>query len=160
MQGNIGLSRWRSRAHGAGKRRRRAVGAVVGVVVGAASGPALLAAGPAHTTKPAPYRAPLDDKAWQAGATHIAVGQPGDVVVTGRWTCGAATPALLRPATGEVFRFDEWARPGHDVSAVAVATVPGASAVRAREAPAAGCDDLEVLRRDGPPVRLRTTVAG
>ena len=120
----------------------------------------LQAARTAPTAMPGPPPVPRDQGVVGPGAGGVRIGRPGDVVVTGRWMCGPATPALLRPATGEVFRFDDWARPGHDVSAIAVATVPGATEVRARAAPATGCDDLEVLRREGPPVRFRSTVAG
>lgn len=37
------------------------------------------------------------------------IGQPGDQVVIGDWDCdGTPTPAVLRPRSGEVFRFDTW----------------------------------------------------
>ena len=39
-----------------------------------------------------------------------ALGQAGDQVATGDWSCrGTRTVVLLRPSTGEVFRFDAWA---------------------------------------------------
>jgi hypothetical protein len=90
------------------------------------------------------------------------LGQPGDVVAAGRWTCGPATLALLRPATGEVFRFGGWARPGQDVTAVRVATIAGAAALQTRRGRKVGCDDLEVTRATGTgsAVRLRAPVAG
>src|SRR5690606_34297084 len=41
------------------------------------------------------------------------LGEPGDVVVVGDWTCsGVDTPGLYRPATGEVFLFERWPDPG------------------------------------------------
>ena len=36
---------------------------------------------------------------------RYAVGEAGDVVALGRWTCGAPTLALFRPATGRAWRF-------------------------------------------------------
>jgi hypothetical protein len=46
---------------------------------------------------------------------RFALGEPGDVLLLGRWHCArAATPALYRPATGEVFYFSQWAKPGRD----------------------------------------------
>jgi hypothetical protein len=87
-----------------------------------------------------------------AGAVHLGVGVPGDVVAVGRWTCGAATLALLRPATGEVFRFDGWAAPGHPVPAVTLGRVDGAVGLRVTTQPKAACDELTVSRRTGPPV--------
>ena len=41
------------------------------------------------------------------------LGEPGDVVVVGDWTCsGVDTPGLYRPSTGEVFLFERWPDPG------------------------------------------------
>ncbi len=37
------------------------------------------------------------------------VGQPGDTVIVGDWSCdGIATPAIVRPSSGEVFFFAVW----------------------------------------------------
>jgi hypothetical protein len=59
---------------------------------------------------------------------RFAVGRSGDRVALGDWDCdGALTPALLRPRTGEVHVFDEWARPGAPVAARRLATRSGAS---------------------------------
>ena len=88
-----------------------------------------------------------------AGAVRARLGRPGDVVVTGRWGCERATLALLRPATGQVFRFDGWARPGVTVTATAVATLPGATQLRAATA-GPRCDELDVVDADGREVRV------
>jgi hypothetical protein len=46
---------------------------------------------------------------------RFALGQPEDVLLLGQWHCArAATPALYRPATGEVFYFSQWAKPRRD----------------------------------------------
>ena len=52
------------------------------------------------------------------------VGEPGDVVVLGHWSCApVATPAVLRPATGELFVFDRWPSADSPVSVVSSTTV-------------------------------------
>ncbi|MBV8980389.1 MAG: hypothetical protein JO086_05770 [Acidimicrobiia bacterium] len=87
-----------------------------------------------------------------AGSLRLRVGAPGDRVALGRWTCGRATAALLRPSTGEVFRFDGWATRDNGVSAVAIARVDGAVGLRAVPRAGGRCDDLAVDRPSGPPV--------
>jgi hypothetical protein len=80
------------------------------------------------------------------------LGSAGDHVAVGRWTCGASNVALLRPATGEVFRFNGWATAGRAVPALALGRVDGAVEIHARAGPRGECDDLVVTRRSGPPV--------
>lgn len=81
------------------------------------------------------------------GTRRYEVGQDGDLVVVGDWDGdGARTPALLRPATGEVFVFQEWATNG-EVATGAVARVGDASDLRAEQRP--GGDLLLVRRADG-----------
>jgi hypothetical protein len=89
-----------------------------------------------------------------AGRRRLRVGAPGDQLAVGRWTCGAATVALLRPATGEVFRFDAWATPTNAVSAVALGRVGDAVDVHAAPRSDGPCNDLVVTRTSGPPVLL------
>lgn len=51
----------------------------------------------------------LDGRAARVGSVTVEIGQEGDLVALGDWHCdGVATPALLRPTTGEVFVFPEW----------------------------------------------------
>src|SRR5947199_6055271 len=147
MSDTAALGAWRRRAQGGSKRRRQlpsrtlvgAVGiALVCAVVGAhglggqrapsrkvSAAPERLC--PALT---APVHADVDgdgcdeevsftDGVLTAGSVRLRVGVPGDQVALGRWTCGPAAVALLRPATGEVFRFDGWASPTRTVPAVA-----------------------------------------
>jgi len=109
------------------------------------------------TVVAAPVRVwPRPTAAWRDGVlttedgTRYRVGQAGDVVVTGAWGCGdLPTVALLRPATGEVFAFDEWAERGRDVTARAVGTVPGAASLEVADLDGDGCADLVVA---GPAV--------
>lgn len=85
---------------------------------------------------------------------HYKVGAPGDVVVLGRWGCGPiALPALLRPASGEVWIFDRWPTPSADVAARSLGRVPGARSLRV-VAGRDGCDTLEAQRAGAAPVRM------
>jgi hypothetical protein len=86
----------------------------------------------------------------EAGDVRWALGQAGDQVATGDWGCqGMRTVALFRPSTGEVFRFDGWAGPGHDLTATAVARVPGGQALRAADVDRDGCHEAVVERSTG-----------
>jgi hypothetical protein len=80
----------------------------------------------------------------RAGAAGWTLGQPGDLIAVGDWECdGRAAPALLRPATGDVFVFPGWAAEGEPVTVEARDRLPGAVAIRG-EPTADGCDDLVV----------------
>src|SRR5437588_12433799 len=149
MSESTALAGWRRRAR---KTREwglpsQAAGLVAGVgcavVAGRAAAPET---GAAHTSPAAPppcpavanaLRADVDgdgcddelsfsDGVLSTGAVRMRLGSAGDQVAVGRWTCGAAAVALLRPATGEVFRFDGWATAGRAVPAVALVRVDGA----------------------------------
>src|SRR4051794_25228062 len=66
-----------------------------------------------------------------SGVTYE-LGRPGDLSAVGDWDCdGRATPALVRPSTGEVFVFDGWAGTGRDVTVRAAAIVRDATGIRA-----------------------------
>ena len=87
----------------------------------------------------------------EAGRTRWSVGQPGDQAATGDWSCtGVRTLALLRPSTGELFRFDRWATAGTDASTTAFARVEGGVALRAADLDQDGCHEMVVERADGP----------
>jgi len=59
---------------------------------------------------------------------RYAIGRPGDVVVTGDWDCdGTATPALLRPETGEVAVFAAWPDADASIAPTATTVVEGAT---------------------------------
>ena len=71
------------------------------------------------------------------------VGDPGDVVVVGDWDCdGASTPAVVRPATGEVWVFAAWT-PEPATERV----VDGAASAVVEHGD--GCDRLVVRTEDG-----------
>jgi hypothetical protein len=72
---------------------------------------------------------------------RFAVGEPGDEVVVGDWDCdGLATPAVVRPSTGELFVFTAWAPEGEEVTVQPVAVVPEGASVEAADADGDGCD--------------------
>ena len=55
------------------------------------------------------------------------VGDPGDIVRVGDWDCdGTPNAAVLRPHTGEVFVFDDWAQEGDALRVTALAVHPDA----------------------------------
>jgi hypothetical protein len=82
------------------------------------------------------------------GDRRYEVGRPGDLVVIGDWDCdGAATPAVLRPASGEVFVFAAWAG-AEEVTVHPIDRVEGAVELLV-EGDGAGCAELVVRRADG-----------
>jgi len=86
----------------------------------------------------------VDGGGISAGAARWTLGEPGDVIAVGDWDCdGRAAPALLRPATGDVFVFPGWAAEGEPVTVEARDRLPGAVAIRGERAEG-GCDDLVV----------------
>jgi hypothetical protein len=89
-----------------------------------------------------------------AGTLRMRDGGPGDQIALGRWTCGGVTVALLRPSTGEVFRFDGWATKASSVAAVVAGRIEGAVSLEAAPRNGGRCDDLAVVRASGPPVLL------
>jgi hypothetical protein len=96
---------------------------------------------------------PRPDGILTTPAGRYRIGQPSDVVVLGRWHCAAALPALLRPATGEVWVWDSWAVPTGPRPARLVGQVPGAQSIAVQpESP--GCDRLQVVRADGQRVAI------
>jgi hypothetical protein len=97
------------------------------------------------------------DGVLEAPGVRWALGRTGDQVATGDWSCrGSRTVVLLRPSTGEVFRFDGWAvGTAESVTGTAVATVPGGQAVRAADVDHDGCHELVVERGELPPQVVR-----
>ena len=94
----------------------------------------------------------------QAGDARWSLGEEGDQVAIGDWACrGSRTPAIFRPSTGEVFRFDGWAGLGHDITATSVGRVQGGLALRAADVDRDGCHEVVVERASGVAevVRLR-----
>ena len=86
----------------------------------------------------------------QAGSARFAVGTKGDRIAVGDWDCdGTATPAIVRPSTGEVFVFTRWAGPGAAVTVARTATVPDAVGP---VAPSGRCGLLVVRKQTGATV--------
>jgi hypothetical protein len=81
------------------------------------------------------------------------VNEPADPVAVGRWTCRTLLPALLRPATGEVWVWDGWPRGRRPVTGRLASRIAGATSLRAVTA-RPGCDTLLITRRIGPPVAI------
>ena len=94
----------------------------------------------------------VDGGVVRAGARRWKVAATRDVVLVGDWNCDAvATPAVLRPGSGEVWRYPRWADEGEEVVPDLVMTVPGAVDATVEQAgePEAGCHRLSVLDTAG-----------
>lgn len=99
----------------------------------------------------------VDGGVVQAGDRRWEMAGPQDVVLVGDWDCeDIDTPTVLRPGSGQVWRFPRWANEGEEVAAVLVATVPGAvdATVEPTSEGAAGCHQLSVLDIDGATTRI------
>ncbi len=81
------------------------------------------------------------------------IGDPGDQVVVGRWRCAEALPALLRPATGQVWVWDAWAASPGALPARLLDRIPDALSIAVDPA-RSGCDRLLVRRRNGGVVAI------
>lgn len=69
------------------------------------------------------------------------IGQPGDLTLVDDWGCsGSERLLLLRPSSGDVYVFDDWATVGVPSQGRLVASVPGASALES----SAGADACPV----------------
>jgi tRNA A-37 threonylcarbamoyl transferase component Bud32 len=95
----------------------------------------------------------LEDRVAIVGTVRVELGQPGDEVALADSDCdGVATPAVLRPDTGEVFVFPEWDL--DEPTEVGAATVvPGADRITAGDGE---CPAVIVTGDDG----VRAVVAG
>lgn len=107
------------------------------------------------TTSTSVVPVPVDGTTLVVAGRRYQVGQAGDRVLVADWDCvGGATPALLRPSTGEVFVFTTWPT-DHAVTVRATTTVRGAATVHVEE-DADGCPRLVVRRIDGDTVPIPT----
>lgn len=126
------------------------VGSLAGGGGGADATPTTAIASPSVTSSTTSTTVATDRRpeVVDAGARY-AVGDPGDAVAVADWDCdGIATPAVVRPSSGEVFVFDGW---GADVEVTATTVVAGA----VEPVVADGCPALAVRTQDGreEPVR-------
>jgi len=91
----------------------------------------------------------------QADGVRYGVGRTGDRVVVADWRCdGRATPAVLRPATGEIFVFPRWAASDRQVSTKPSARVRRAAAIHAADTDHDGCSELWVQTAAGRSVMV------
>jgi eukaryotic-like serine/threonine-protein kinase len=89
-----------------------------------------------------------------AGPVRWTLGRPGDLIAVGDWDCdGRGAPALLRPATGDVFVFPGWAAEAQPVTVAARDRVPGAVGIRGEPADD-GCDDLVIDLGSGASAKI------
>jgi hypothetical protein len=103
-----------------------------------------------HDGDGCPSPATVHDRVVEVAGRRYGVGRDGDALVLGDWDCdGAATVAVLRPATGEVFVFDRWAGPAADVVARPRTRVDGGVAVEGVDDDGDGCPTLVVVTAAG-----------
>lgn len=95
----------------------------------------------------------VSDGIVRSGSRRFAVGSPGDLIVLGDWNCDqATTPAVLRPSTGGLFVFDQWAGATESQRARPVRVVEGAVGLEPR-----GCGHAAVHLSDGSVVVVDTS---
>lgn len=98
----------------------------------------------------------VDGREVRTAGRRWEVGAEGDSVTIGDWDCDRRlTPAVLRPATGQVAVFDDWADPGVERPARTVAVVAHAVSVEAK-----GCGLLSVRTADGGARQFDTRPGG
>lgn len=104
-------------------------------------------AGPEPPATAAPAWSVRGNRLTMNGTTYR-VGTDGDVLTVAPLSCGA-TPSvvLLRPSTGEVFRFDDRPSVGRSVAAIHVTTAAGATGLATSNDP--GCPRAAVVAADG-----------
>lgn len=77
----------------------------------------------------------LDGRQASVGSVTVTLGDEGDLVALADWNCDAiATPALLRPSTGEVFVFPRWSF-DEPLEVDATTVVPDATGISAGAGP-------------------------
>lgn len=92
----------------------------------------------------------LGDGEVQAAGRRYQVGAPGDQILLGDWHClGRATVGLVRPGTGEVFLFPDWAEADRDLVVRPAARIEGPVAAHAADVDDDGCDELVVRDEAG-----------
>ncbi|MDP8988244.1 MAG: hypothetical protein M3N11_07860, partial [Actinomycetota bacterium] len=102
-----------------------------------------------------PDRVEVSDGVVAAAGARWQVGAPDDLIVVGDWDCdGLATPAVVRPSSGQVWTFPRWAEDGDGVVAEPVEVVPTpvaeATVVRGSGSSGTGrCDGIEVTASGG-----------
>ncbi|MEO6989598.1 MAG: hypothetical protein ABI239_13240 [Aquihabitans sp.] len=95
------------------------------------TGPAAVpATGPDLDGDGCPNLVEIDGTRVTADGVSFEVGDQGDRVEVADWNCdGRATPAIVRPATGEIFVFAQWVTADGPVSVTPATVIPGAVAL-------------------------------
>lgn len=92
----------------------------------------------------------------EAAGVRYDIGQAGDKVLVADWRCdGRATPAVLRPATGEVFVFPRWATGARPLTITPVTRVSTASGIQATGPDRNGCRGLRIRTATGAVVAVK-----
>lgn len=122
--------------------------------------------GPVDLPSPTTVPTTLASRVWPLQAADgvlagpdgdFTIGAPDDVVLAGDWLCrDEPLPALLRPATGEVFVFDHWPEPGEELAGRLVGTVAGAVRLISTGDPDHPCPRLAAVGADDTRVELET----
>ena len=95
---------------------------------------------------PDPVR--VTDAVVEAAGIRYGIGRAGDRIAVGDWACdGRATPALLRPGTGEVFVFRAWAARGRAITVRPTTRVARAASIEASKPDEDGCSELRIRTR-------------
>jgi hypothetical protein len=158
----------RSRAHGTGGRdrlpRRWKAGLVVAVgLVALVVAIGVLADSVGSTGRAGRGQAGRATRATeQVAVPAYLLESTGDVTpigAIGRWDCGPARPAVLDPASGQVWIFDGLPEAGGRTTGVLIDRVPGATGLSVATG-AGGCDRLTVLRGRKSAVSLSLRVGG
>lgn len=81
----------------------------------------------------------------EVGGQRWQVGDSDDAVAVADWDCdGTATPAIYRPATGDVFVFTTWASTGKPVAVAAADNIVGGRRLASTATDAEPCPQLAV----------------
>lgn len=110
-----------------------------------------------------PSTTTIASRVWPTGELagpdgRFTVGVPDDVVLAGDWLCrDEPLPALLRPATGEVWVFDRWPSDDEELAGRPVGTVPGSVRLLSGTDPDHPCPHLVAERADGTRVEVPTS---
>ncbi|MGQ0522002.1 MAG: serine/threonine-protein kinase [Actinomycetota bacterium] len=92
----------------------------------------------------------------EAAGIRYHLGRPGDVLLLGDWDCDRRdTPALYRPATGQVFIFPAWAGQGPALAGTDAGRHPTAGEATVVRGPD-GCDQVAVSAPPPPPAAPRS----
>jgi hypothetical protein len=111
------------------------------------------------TTSARPELVPaiVGDNLVQIGDDRFEVGGPGDQILLGDWDCdGAETVALFRPASGDVFVFDDWATPGQALTVRSMARTPGGTHALADDPDDDGCPALVIETAVGERIEVES----